>query len=106
MTQPDRTTHASAANPACDTSAEVQEAQLQLLREKTPAERLAMALRLSSEVTRLPKRAIARARPELTPREREHLFVELHHGKQLADGLREYDRTQRMDGSELASASS
>jgi hypothetical protein len=75
-----------------DTPNDVARAQLQLLRE-----RAALAVRLSSDVIRACKRAIARAHPELTAREVGHLFVELHYGKALAHAVRQYERT-RDDG--------
>jgi hypothetical protein len=80
-----------------DTPNDVARAQLQLLRKKSPRERAALAVRLSSAVIRASKRAIARAHPELTAREVGHLFVELHYGKALADAVRQYERT-RDDG--------
>ncbi len=49
-----------------DTSNDAEQAQLQLLREKSPRERAALAVRLSSEVIQASKRAIARAHPEFT----------------------------------------
>jgi hypothetical protein len=80
-----------------DTSVDVARAQLRLLRDKSPAERGDLALQLSSEVIKACKRAIARAHPELTPRQVGHLFVELHYGRALADAVRQCDRT-RDDG--------
>jgi hypothetical protein len=80
-----------------DTSTDVARTQLQLLREKSPAERGAMAVQLSSDVIQASKRAIARAHPELTAREVGHLFVELHYGKALADAVRQCER-MRDDG--------
>ncbi len=73
-----------------DTSTEAEAVQLQLMRQRTPAERGTMALRLSDEVARASKRAIQRAYPELSAREVGYRFVELHYGKQLADALRQY----------------
>jgi uncharacterized SAM-dependent methyltransferase len=84
-------------NAPSDTSVDVAQAQLRLLREKSAAERAALAIQLSSEVIRASKRAIARAHPELTQQQVGHLFVELHYGKALADAVRQCDRT-RNDG--------
>jgi len=81
-----------------DTSDDVARAQLQLLREKSPAERAALAVQLSSEVIQASKRAIARAHPELTARELGHLFVELHYGRALADAVRQRDRMENRMG--------
>lgn len=80
-----------------DTSIDVEEAQLQLLRSMTPSERSALAASMSSEVIRASKRAIARLNPDFTTRQIEHCFIELHYGRELADGMREYERT-RGDG--------
>jgi hypothetical protein len=80
-----------------DTSVDVERAQLQVLRDMSPAERVALALRLSSDVMHASKRAIARAHPEFTARQIEHMFIELHYGRELADAVRQHDRT-RDDG--------
>ena len=74
-----------------DTTIDAEQVQMRLLREKSPAERLALAMRLSSEVIRASKRAISRAHPELTPRQVGHLFIELHYGRELADAVRRYE---------------
>lgn len=73
-----------------DTSPDAEAMQLRLLREKTPAERGTMALRLSAEVARASKRAIQRAHPEFSVIEVGQAFVELHYGKDLADALRRH----------------
>ncbi|HEX3870192.1 MAG TPA: hypothetical protein VHV77_07150 [Pirellulales bacterium] len=74
-----------------DTSAHVEIAQLDLLRKKSPTERLAIAIRLSQDVIAASKRAIARRHPELSQRERDYVYVELQYGKELADSLRQFD---------------
>ncbi|HXT58346.1 MAG TPA: hypothetical protein VN699_06920 [Pirellulales bacterium] len=74
-----------------DTSREAEQIQRELLREKSPAERLMLAARLSDEVSQASKRAIARVHPEFTPRQVEHMFIELHYGRELADAVRQYD---------------
>ena len=65
-----------------------------MLRRKSPADRVALALQLSSDVVRASKRAIARIHPELTIRQIEHLFIELHYSSDLADAVRHCDRTR------------
>jgi hypothetical protein len=80
-----------------DTSIDAARAQLELLREKSPGERAALVVRLSSDVVQASKRAIARAHPELTARQVGYLFVELHYGRALAEAVRQCDRT-RDDG--------
>ena len=74
-----------------DTTRDAEQVQLRLLRDKSPAERLALAVRLSSEVIRASKRAISRAHPELTLRQVGHLFIELHYGRELAEAVRLYE---------------
>ena len=80
-----------------DTTPETEQRQLQLLRDKFPAQRVALALQLSADVIQLSKRAIARAYPELTPRQVEHWFIELHYGVQLANAVRAHDRVPPND---------
>ena len=77
-----------------DTPREVEDLQICLLREKSAAERVSLALRLSSEVIAQSKRAIRRAHPDWTPREIGQYFIELHYGKELADAVRRYVATR------------
>lgn len=76
-----------------DTTHDAEQMQLRLLRDKSPSERLGLALRLTSDVIRASKRAISRAHPELTEREVGHLFIELHYGRELAEATRRYQET-------------
>ena len=73
-----------------DTPQQVVDQQLKLLALKTPAERVMLAARLSSEVIRASKKAIARVHPELNREQIADLFIELHHGQELADAVRNY----------------
>jgi hypothetical protein len=75
-----------------DTSSDVERVRLELLRRKTPTERLAMGIRLSEHVIAATKKAIARTHPDMPARERDYLYVELQYGKQLADSLRDFER--------------
>ena len=77
-----------------DTSPDLERVQLELLRAMSGADRVGLALRLSADVVRLSKRAIARTHAEYTPRQVEHRFVELHYGKELADALRQRDKAR------------
>ena len=83
-----------------DTSPEAEQVLLQLMREKTPAERVQMAMNLTAQVREASRRAIARALPEVSPREIEYRFIELHYGKELADGVRAHDKARTHDRSE------
>ena len=53
-----------------------------------------LAIRLSSEVIRASKKAISRVHPEFTSEQVEDLFIELHHGRELADAVREYRKVR------------
>ena len=61
--------------------------QIELMRKAGPRRRAAMALRLSDETIALARRAIARARPELTKAERDIEFVRVQYGAALAEKL-------------------
>ena len=73
-----------------DTTLDAAQMQLQLLRDKSPSERLALALQLSSEVILASKRAISRVYPEMTDRDVGHAFIELHYGQALAEATRRH----------------
>ena len=75
-----------------DTSPEIQEIQLAILRLKSPSERIMIAARLSSEMMHASKQAIARLHPEFTMDEIEDAFIELHHGNLLANAVRDFRR--------------
>lgn len=76
-----------------DTTVDAEMVQRQLLREKSPTERVMLALRLSSEVIRASKRAIARTHPEFTAEQISHRFIQLHYGPELADAVKQHSRT-------------
>jgi hypothetical protein len=78
-----------------DTDPKAEAVQIELLRKATIAQRVSLAVSLSETVIRLSRRAIEQARPDLTEREQDLLWVELHYGAELAAKLREY--MQRMD---------
>ncbi len=77
-----------------DTTSEIASRQLTLLAAKTPSERVMLAARLSSDVIRASKKAIARVHPEFTSEQVNDFFIELHHGRELADAVREYRKTR------------
>lgn len=77
-----------------DTSPEADAVVIEGLRRLSPAERIARAMNLSAFTARLSKRAIANAHPDWSQQEREAFFVELHYGKELADGYRRYLESQ------------
>ena len=63
------------------------ETQTELLRQASPAQRLAVARSLSRTVIGLSRRAMARANPSLSPVELDLLFVEIHYGREIARSL-------------------
>jgi len=75
-----------------DTSPEAEKVQIELLRNATNSQRLAMALSMTDLAIRLARRAIARANPGLSQRELDLKFVEIHYGNDLAERVREYLR--------------
>jgi hypothetical protein len=75
------------ARPA-DTDADAERVQVDLLREAPVARRLHLALSLSAAVVGTARRALARARPQASPRDLDLRFVELHYGTKIAAGLR------------------
>lgn len=80
-----------------DTDREAEEFQADLLRAKTPAERLAIALRLSREIADACKAAIRRTHPEFSEIQLCEKFVELQYGKALAEELRGYWASRNRD---------
>lgn len=81
-----------------DTSAEAERVQIGLLRAASVERRLSLAWSLSAAVIGVARRALARARPEASPRELHEWFVELHYGPELAAAVRdECARRERGD---------
>ena len=78
-----------------DTHPKARQVQIELLRKFGPERRLAIALELTDFVLKLARRGIAAAHPNLSERERQLLFVEVHYGRELSGRLREY--LQRRD---------
>lgn len=73
-----------------DTHPDAERVQIELLRRKTPAERLAMARRLSDLVVRMSRQAIARRHPDWTPQQVKLAWIEMSYGRELADQVRDY----------------
>jgi len=69
--------------------------QIALLALKTPAARGMLSSRLSNEVIRASKKAIARVHPEFTKEQVDDYFIELHHGRELADAVCAYRKARR-----------
>ena len=73
-----------------DTSPEAKRVLIELLRRASPAERIAAVRAMTIRATEWSRRAIAEAHPELSSREVDLKWVEVHYGKYLARQLREY----------------
>lgn len=69
--------------------------QLELMRAAGPARRAGMALRLSSSVIRMSRRAVAKRHPELDEQGVLLRWAELHYGKELTDRVRGYLAARR-----------
>lgn len=79
-----------------DTSAEAEAIQLELLRQMTPQERIAIMCSLSQSVRKMAFDAIRRRHPEYGEDEVRLAFIELTYGKSLADDVR---RSKQESGS-------
>lgn len=73
-----------------DTNPKAEKVQIELIRKASVAERISLVRSLTQTTVQLARRAIKRANPNLSDREIDILFVEIHYGTQLADRLREY----------------
>ncbi|WP_131282602.1 hypothetical protein [Blastopirellula marina] len=71
-----------------DTSSEAEAVQRELMAQMQPSQRMALALRLSSEMLRLSKAAIRRRFPQFNEAEVGLKFIELHYGAELAEAVR------------------
>ena len=71
-----------------DTTADAERVQVELLRVAPVSRRIHLALSLSATVIGAARRALARAQPHATARDRDLRFVELHYGGTLAADLR------------------
>ncbi len=72
-----------------DTAPEAEEYLFELLRQKTPSQRVSMMRSLTTIAARNSRRAIANAYPEMSADERELYFIELTHGIDVANMVRE-----------------
>lgn len=75
-----------------DTHPDAERVQTELLRRATVAQRLSLMRSLTSMATKLSRRGIAVAHPELDPAEVDLKWLELHYGKTVAEGVRRYLR--------------
>ena len=75
-----------------DTHPDAARVQIQLLRQASPDRRAQLASQLSNQARWRAMQAIARAHPELSELERKLFFVEVHHGRELAQRVRAYLR--------------
>jgi hypothetical protein len=73
-----------------DTHPEAEKVQLELMRNASVADRVAIMRSLTNLSIRMARQAIAEAHPEFSPREVGLYWVELHYGNKLADEFREY----------------
>jgi len=67
---------------------------IELLRQATPAQRITQTRIMTAIAMNRSRQEIAQAHPELSPEELRLKFIEVHYGRELADQVREYLRTQ------------
>jgi hypothetical protein len=75
-----------------DTDPDSARVQTDLLRAAGTERRLSLALELSRTVIELSRQALRSAHPDLPEPEIEALWVEIHYGRELAEGLRAHRR--------------
>jgi len=79
-----------------DTHPEAARMHVELLRQAGRSRRAALASNLTNQAIARARRGIARAHPELSPRERGLLFVEVHYGRELAARMRAWLNDRRL----------
>ena len=77
-------------HPVLDTSADAERAQIELLRRASPARHVRLTRSLSQTVVNLSRRAIRRARPELTEQQVLLEFLAVAYGEELAAKVRRH----------------
>ena len=78
------------ATQAIDTHPQIEDIQIQLIRQASVAKRVAVMWSLSHTTIQLSRRAIQRANPAYTPLEVKLAFVALHYGEDLANQVKHY----------------
>jgi hypothetical protein len=73
-----------------DTHPDAERVQIELIRQASVADRVAVTRSLTNLAIRMSRQAIGEVHPEFTAREVALYWVEIHYGKKLADELREY----------------
>lgn len=73
-----------------DTSYEVENKQIELIRNSSIAKRISLVRSLSGTTLSLSRRAIEKSRPELNDREVDFVFISFHYGENLANSLMAY----------------
>jgi hypothetical protein len=73
-----------------DTSPEIEEIHIQMLRNATTSKRFARARSLSRTVIQLSRRAISSSHPSFSDQEVKLEFVSLHYGTALAEKVKRF----------------
>ena len=84
-----------AGTQSADTDARSERVLLELLRKKSPADKVAQVRALSQLVIGLSRRALERANPGKSQTELDLLFIRLHYGEELARRVTEYRKAGR-----------
>jgi hypothetical protein len=78
-----------------DTHLDIERMQIEMLRSKTPAERLKIAFDLTDTVRDLSRRQIAEENPGISDEELKLKCIERWYGRDLASRFREYLQAKR-----------
>lgn len=73
-----------------DTHPDIERKWIEMLRAAGPDRRLEMACEQTDQCVSLAKAAITRSYPDLSPLERDLLFIDIHYGHDLAQRVRSY----------------
>lgn len=76
--------------PSFDTHPKAEKFQISLIRQASIAKRMSRMRSLSQTVIQLSRRAIRRAKPELSEQELNLILVSHHYGPDLADRVSKY----------------
>lgn len=81
-----------------DTTPQAERVWIELWRKATVEQRLQLTFQHSADVIRMSRAALAHARPEMTPQERDLYWVELNYGRDLAERLRKHLADRKTGG--------
>ncbi len=75
-----------------DTHPDIERVQNALLKKSSPEERLAMTLSLTDTVVNLSRQTLSKQYPDLSQKDRNLKWIELHYSYELASRVRNHQR--------------